>query len=346
MSHAPWQAGPLFAHGFSWRKRPWVRRFAGSNDVRFVRGARGARRVPAGAWMMLWGRAAVPAGLDPSVRVLRVEDGFLRSVGLGADLVAPLSWVIDSHGMHYEAAGQSDLERLLQNLVFPATLLERAASLRTRIVREGLSKYNLSDAAVWQRPSGVACVVLVVGQVERDAAIAGGSPQVCTNLALVKAARRMQPDAHLLYKPHPDVLAGLRLRGAQEDEVSRWCDEVVADVPIHVLLAQVDAVHVMTSLAGFEALLRGRQVVCHGLPFYAGWGLTQDCLPLPRRRHRRSLDELVAAALILYPRYIDPRTGALCEVEQAIDALLDWRERAPDTGAWWRRCLRPLLRRP
>jgi capsular polysaccharide export protein len=84
----------------------------------------------------------------------------------------------------------------------------------------------------------------------------------------------------------------------------------------------VDEVHVNTSLAGFEALLRGKQVTTYGVPFYAGWGLTRDLGPVPARRTaRRSLDELVAAALLLYPRYLDPITGLPCPAEVVVSRL-------------------------
>jgi capsular polysaccharide export protein len=86
-------------------------------------------------------------------------------------------------------------------------------------------------------------------------------------------------------------------------------DELAPDAPISSIIDLVDEVHVNTSLAGFEALLRGKPVTAYGVPFYAGWGLTRDLGPIPRRRtRRRSLDELVAAALLLYPRYLDPVT--------------------------------------
>jgi capsular polysaccharide export protein len=73
---------------------------------------------------------------------------------------------------------------------------------------------------------------------------------------------------------------------------------------------------VNTSLAGFEALLRGKKVITYGVPFYAGWGLTRDLAsPLDRRNANRNIDELVAAALLLYPRYLDPITGLPCPPE-------------------------------
>ena len=48
-----------------------------------------------------------------------------------------------------------------------------------------------------------------------------------------------------------------------------------------VLLGIVDEVHTLTSLTGFEALLRGIEVHAYGGPFYAGWGLTMIGLISP-----------------------------------------------------------------
>ena len=94
------------------------------------------------------------------------------------------------------------------------------------------------------------------------------------------------------------------------------------DEPISALIAMVDEVQVNTSLAGFEALLRGKAVTTHGVPFCAGWGLTRDLGEIPQRRTaRRSLDELVSAVLLLYPRYLDPQTGLPCPPEVLIDRL-------------------------
>jgi len=93
-------------------------------------------------------------------------------------------------------------------------------------------------------------------------------------------------------------------------------DEIVRDRPISGLIDLVDEVHVNTSLAGFEALLRLKPVTTHGVPFYAGWGLTRDLGEVPRRRRaKRTIDELVAAVLLLYPRYLDPATGLPCPPE-------------------------------
>jgi len=66
-------------------------------------------------------------------------------------------------------------------------------------------------------------------------------------------------------------------------------------------------------------------VVTYGAPFYAGWGLTEDHAELPRRSRRLQLDELVAAALLLYPRYWDARSGGFVECETILHRLVEQR---------------------
>ena len=138
--------------------------------------------------------------------------------------------------------------------------------------------------------------------------------------------RKANPSAHIIYKPHPDVVAGLRKIGEGEEEAVRWCNEVVTDIVMGELLTVVDEVHVLTSLAGFEALLRGKPVTCYGRPFYAGWGLTDDRMPLARRIRRLTIDELAAGTLILYPTYVSRTTGRFTTPERALDELLEWRQ--------------------
>ena len=267
----------------------------------------------------------------------------MRSVGLGAELVNPVSWVMDARGIHYDATRESDLEHLLGNGHFSAELLERAARLRERIVAMGITKYN-TGRGEWRRPFTPAKVILVPGQVESDASLRLGAPGVCTNLGLLHAVRQACPKAYIVYKPHPDVAAGIRANGTSECEALRWCNELVPDVSIDLVLNEVDEVHVLTSLAGFEALLREKPVTCYGMPFYAGWGLTRDELQEPRRRRRLTLDELVAGALIIYPRYVSRVSGERMTAEQALDELLQWRERAPRRVRLWQYLWRALLR--
>ena len=330
------------AMGFSWRKRALVRQFCQRPDVRFVSRA---NAVPAGADLLLWGAQQAPHGLANSVRVVRLEDGFIRSVGLGADLVRPLSWVVDTQGIYFDSRQPSLLETLLQTHAFNPEEQHRAAALRQQLVAHGVSKYNLA-ASPWQRPADARQVVLVAGQVETDASIRCGAVGVHTNVGLLQAVRQQRPHAWVIYKPHPDVVAGLRGAGTHEGDAARWCNQVLPSADMAQLLPLVDEVHVMTSLTGFEALLRGVPVVCHGQPFYAGWGLTTDHHPLARRTRRLLLDQLVAGALLLYPTYLAPGASKPCTAEAALAALLALRAAAPAQLPLWRRALRPLLARP
>jgi capsular polysaccharide export protein len=330
----------VHAQGFSPWKKPIVRTFLQGSTVTFVRTA---ARIPQGATLVVWGRTQPPALLPADVRTVRLEDGFLRSVGLGADLVRPLSWIADGRGMYYDATCPSDLEHLLQTADFDAALLARAKALRERIVALQVTKYNVG-ASPWRRRGAAQRVLLVPGQVETDASIRFGAPVINTNLGLLRAVRESDPGAYVIYKPHPDVVAGLRRRGAGEDDAGRWCNEIVTDAAMGVLLESVDEVHVLTSLAGFEALLRGKRVVAYGQPFYAGWGLTNDLAPVPRRTRRLSLDELTAGVLIEYPRYISRTTKRYTSPERALEELSAWRERTPSRVPLWRRVLRAALR--
>ena len=331
----------LHAYNFPSWKHPIVRQcFPGQELVFLGKGA----RVPQAAWVLVWGKMPLPPGIEDGAQILRMEDGFLRSVGLGADLVRPMSWVVDAGGIYYDATSASDLEKILATQKFDDGVRARAARLRSRIVKAGLTKYNVGDAC-WQRPLGVAKVILVPGQVESDASLAFGAPDERSNMGLLSKVRKANPDAYIVYKPHPDVLARLRKQGQGEQEAAQYCDEVVSNVAMGDLLSLVDEVHVLTSLAGFEALLRNKTVTCYGQPFYSGWGLTHDMIPCHRRERQLTLDELVAGVLILYPLYMSRDGRDLLTPELALDELQAWRQKSGGREPWWRGFARIFIRR-
>jgi capsular polysaccharide export protein len=338
----PDMPGVLYTLGISVVKWPDLRRcFPGRKLVRLHQ----THVLPADAWVVAWGLTPLPADLPSTITVLRLEDGFLRSVGLGVDLVRPLSWVIDRQGIHFDATRSSDLETLLATRTFDVALRRRAANLRERIVAEHVTKYNVGSET-WQRPRGISRVILVPGQVPTDAAMSFATLRPATNMALLSAVRKANPDAYVVYKVHPDIIARMRLQQESVTDAQDLCDEVIGDVDMAELLAMVDEVHVMTSLTGFEALLRDRPVTCYGRPFYSGWGLTRDLdPPTERRRRRLTLDELVASALIDYPLYLNRNGTGLVTPEQALDTLLVQRRSRHVGGEWWKEPYRMVLRR-
>lgn len=315
--------------GMSFWKRRQVGDFLRSSGGKpaFRRTARAAlaraRSRPEGA-VAVWASHA-PAGLVEAaarhgVPLIRVEDGFVRSVGLGSDFMPAASLVLDGHGMHFDPNVRSDLERLLRGTEFDAALIERARALIAQLVMRGVTKYNLGRqrfSVEW--PPGKRRI-LVPGQVEDDLSVRLGGAGIAGNLDLLARVRAANPDAFILYKPHPDVEAGHR-RGKIPDAVAAdFADIVIRDVSTAAVLAEIDDLHTLTSLAGFEALLRRRHVVVYGRPFYAGWGLTTDLSGIDRGR-RLALEELVAGALILYPRYLDPVTRLPCGPEIVVERL-------------------------
>lgn len=267
--------------------------------------------------VIAWKSRTPPRILDhiseANLPVAEIEDGLIRGRGLGANCVPPLSVVVDYSGIYFDPSQPSDLERLLETAEMDKALLDRAARLRLAIVEEGISKYDSGAGTALK--SGGGRKILVVGQVEDDRSVlSGGAGQ--TNFGLLQRARTIEPDAWLVYRPHPDVEAGHRKGHIPDSKVLAVANEIERGGSISSLIDAVDGVHCITSQAGFEALLRGKPVTTHGVPFYAGWGLTRDLAQIPSRRtRRRSLDELVAAALILYPRYVDPVTCLPCPPE-------------------------------
>jgi capsular polysaccharide export protein len=317
-------APQVHALGFSRWKKPIARAFLGGSEVRFVRRP---QQVPPGATLAVWGRREAP---PQAGTVVRLEDGFLRSVGLGAGLTSGGSYVIDGRGIHYDGSRVSDLEHLLQTADVTVEQRARGRRLADSIREARLSKYNVGRRAAPDVPGGG---ILVPGQVAGDAAVAdarehlaSGASEANPNLALLRAVRARNPTAVIVYKPHPDVAAGLRQGAIRRGDVLRFADCIAADADIADLIDVAERVETLSSLTGFEALVRGKPVNVHGLPFYAGWGLTEDLLASPRRTRRRTLDEVVYLTLVAYCRYVDPAARRVCMAEEQVERLSQQRQ--------------------
>ncbi len=313
-----------------WKRGHLQNFFGAQRAVRFddrpKRAASNARHK--GRKLMIWAGYA-----DERIReaakytpLLRIEDGFLRSRGLGAELTPPLSLVADDLGIYYDPTRESRLEYMITARARLSDAEEiRVERLISKITRAGLSKYNLSPPLqdLPARKEGQK-VILVPGQVEDDASIRLGADTINSNAALLAATREANPDAQILYKPHPDCEAGLRKGAMDHEDALKWADHILENTSAAVLLEHCDAVSTMTSLMGFEALLRDKNVTCYGVPFYAGWGLTRDMSETPDRRQARpTLYGLAYAALIDYPRYFDPKSGRPAPVETIVERLIN-----------------------
>ena len=339
------------AVGFRRWKWPHVKAFASSTggtiefesdlNVGFQKAAREGKTV------LIWAGKATDKVVEQctklGVPLIRMEDGFLRSVGLGVDYPYPFSLALDDCGIYYDPARPSRMTHILaeikQHPDLPR-LLERSDKLLNLIVENGLSKYNTpSDPEVVKKLQKLPRnkpVVLVPGQVDGDASVKRGGGLIQSNEQLLKAVRKNCPKALIVYKVHPDVVSGMK-KGRISNETQKACtDLILTSGSLNDYWPYVDEVHTLTSLSGFEALLRGKRVVTYGKPFYAGWGLTTDEAFESQRKPVLTLKELIAGVMILYPNYWDWQTSNACRPEDVCHRILNRQQ--PEVKYWVRCC--------
>ncbi|HHY1548405.1 TPA: capsular polysaccharide biosynthesis protein, partial [Campylobacter jejuni] len=331
----------LFMLGFTLWKRYFIKPFfkAKNNEIIFLNSIKSLARykLKEDDKFFIWGKKYDENALKNLLlvkakeqnltsftpKVSLVEDGFIRSISLGSDLARPFSLIVDDKELYIDPNKVSKLEELLQNEIFDKNMLNRAKNIIKTLLENRFSKYNglkhedlKINAKIGQK------VILIPAQVEDDASMILGGFGLST-LDLLKEVRSKNQDAYIIFKPHPDVLSGNRVGLKDETLILEFCDEIVKDCSIDSAIKIADEIHTITSTSGFDALLRAKKVFTYGMPFYAGWGLTKDKYRCERRTRKLSLEELVAGALITYPRYINPKTKTLCEIEVCLDIMLN-----------------------
>ncbi|EAL3999729.1 capsular polysaccharide biosynthesis protein [Campylobacter jejuni] len=331
----------LFMLGFTLWKRYFIRPFfkAKDNKIIFLNSLKSLARykLKENDKFFIWGKridynalktTLIKKAQDENLlhfipKISLVEDGFIRSISLGSDLTRPFSLIIDDKGLYIDPNKASKLEELLQNEIFDENMLNRAKNIIKILLENRFSKYNglkhenlKINAKIGQK------IILIPAQVEDDVSMILGGFGLST-LDLLKEVRAKNQDAYIIFKPHPDVLSGNRVGLKDETLILEFCDEIVKDCSIDSAIKIADEIHTITSTSGFDALLRAKKVFTYGMPFYAGWDLTKDKYRCERRTRKLSLEELVAGALIIYPRYINPKTKTLCEIEVCLDIMLN-----------------------
>lgn len=285
---------------------------------------------------------------QPGIRILMIEDGFVRSLGLGTDFYYPYSLVWDDQGIHYDPKSPSRFEILVREQCLRKDrddLAQRGAKLRRKIVENRISKYyrcpersflaNVADLKDHVRRQETRerifqKVIFVPAQVPGDAALRRGGCGY-DNLRLLQDVRRLNPEAFIIFKVHPDVLSGNRSDRLTRKDIARYADRIITGEYTSIeCIEAADEVHTITSLSGFEALLRGKKVVCYGMPFYAGYGLTDDIAVRSRapealaawerrKMSRITLDELAGVALLQYPLYYNWNVGRASDCEDIVE---------------------------
>lgn len=251
----------------------------------------------------------------------------MRSTGLGSMHTPPYSLCVDKTGIYFDSSKASDLEVLLNTYNFSENhdLIKRANRAMNMLKKLKISKYNHVSEKNIEDIFGIKTRrrVLVIGQVEDDASIRKGCNKPITNNDIVRLAKSENPKSEIIYKPHPDVLMGRRPMQSNPAEVEDIARVITEPLSLDNAFETIDHVYTITSLAGFEALIRGIKVTTIGAPFYSGWGVTDDRQQTSRRRRNLTVEEIFAAAYILYPKYIDPATKEEITLEETIRKLKD-----------------------
>ena len=276
----------------------------GFNERGFVRRYAKSRKIP------LW----------------RIEDAFIRSSALGASHATPYSLILDKTGFYYDCSKSSDIENILNHTDFKADpeLLNNAQKALDTIIELKLSKYNpppVSSTRITDKIK-IRKRIMVLGQVDSDASIRLGNPDNWNAEELVKLAKFENPNAEVIYRPHPEIYKGYQKSSFKKKRIERIATVISPNESFIESLASIDHVYTITSLSGFEALLRGIKVTVVGAPFYAGWGLTDDRVNIKRRKAKLQLIELFAGSYLLYPKYLanlrDSSTGFMASAHKII----------------------------
>lgn len=261
-----------------------------------------------------------------------VEDGFVRSVGLGSDIQDPISLVVDKGGIYFNPKNISDLEHILNTEKFTQYEIRKGKETIDLLLNKRITKYNIgingNHLKELKENNKEKKVILVPGQVESDASIKYGAVNIKTNLQLLNEVSKNNEESLIIYKPHPDVLSGNRKGENPEEEIASL-KKLYPNVTYHIEKSAnildcfdvADEVHVITSTSGLEAILRGKKVFTYGLPFYGGYGLTIDFESYPRKRKHLSKEELILGCYVLYPRYMLPDTNVFTSVKTAINHI-------------------------
>ncbi len=320
------EVNTLYLVGFSLWKRAFMKTFVGglAQQVKYVKSpAQASRLAKSGDGILIWGAKQYDYEPPSGVKLYRCEDAFVRGVGLGAELKRPQSLVLDGTGIYFDCSQPSDLERAINTQKLTEAQIKQGKNIREQLVTRRISKYNLRSGSknVFANVQAGQKKILVTGQVDSDASIQYGSPEIRSNHALLVQVRKNNPDAYIVYKPHPDVVQAGRAGYIPDEEALKWADAIAVDSDIFDCIAQCDEVHVLTSLAGFEAVIQGKTVHTWGCPFYSSWGVTVDHCSCDRRQARRTVDELVYFAYIAYSRYVNWDTRRFTTLERFMKAL-------------------------
>ena len=255
---------------------------------------------------------------------LLLEDGFIRSVGLGVHGYYAFSIVEDDAGMHYDASKETRIEKILKTYDFKndEKLLNKAKEAIELIKKYKISKYNLSPLTLPESiKKSKKKKVLIIAQTAGDNSLVYGRAYEFQPKDIILSALEENEGADVFVKVHPDVLTGKRKSSIDVELAKKYCKVITKNSNPIMLLEEFDKIYTQTSQMGFEAAFLGKEVITLGMPFYAGWGITQDKLTNNRRKRKLTPLEIFAGAYILYSSYYNPYEKRECDIIEAIETI-------------------------
>jgi len=221
----------------------------------------------------IWGYKAPDHFIDyvraQDLDVFFLEDGFIRSGPDDESSAPPLSIVMDSQAPYFDTTRPNDLTDLIASFDFNQDGYDEtlAQEMLDYYVSKRVSKYNhqpyVNVAPIYGIKNRKR--ILILGQVPHDDSLKYGGGIGITLLDVVSKAIEENPTAQIIVKPHPMTLNDLSITNTLNE-----LNCLILTQPIHLVdaLETVDHVYTITSLGGFEALLRDKEVTVLGRPFY------------------------------------------------------------------------------
>ena len=261
--------------------------------------------------------------------LLLLEDGFIRSFGLGVEGSPSFSIVQDNKGIYYDATTSSKLEDILNYYDFNSDneLMKIAKEARAKIVAYQISKYNNFKELDLTYLDNAKEKILIVAQTYGDSSLAYGLGNSFSTKELISDAIKNNPKAEVYIKVHPDVLVGKKESDIDLTALPKSCHILTENANPIKLMGYFDKIYTKTSGMGFEALILDKEVHCYGLPFYASWGVTSDKLNCSRRVRNLTVDEIFAGAYILYSSYYNPYLNEESDILEVIEYIEKFRKR-------------------
>ncbi len=248
---------------------------------------------------------------------LMVEDGLVGLPAFQSSPLPSLSILIDDKAPYFDASQATRLEDTLNDeWELSNTQRQRCEELVARFVDSRLSRFAYASDNPLDLPEHS---VLVVDQRTRDRALTGNPSAAQAFEQMLQAALDDNPGATVVVKlDFPSEGEESFLHQLAHDKSVRV---VAPGANPHAVFDRCHSVYTVCSSLGFEALMRNRQVRCFGMPFYAGWGLTDDWQSCARRSRRRRLEDVFYAAYLLHSRYYRPDLGRTCNIEEVLTYL-------------------------